>query len=406
MSAEAQTDDEKPQDEAPEESTEATATEAEGDEAASEEAAEESADASAEESEDAGEPEPEPEPVPLAFRTLPPLRGHDGPATAVAYAAGGQWFLTGGADTTVRRYDAISLQETDVMIGHAGSISALAITADEKLFASASEDKTVRVWDTESMQVKFLFRGFTEEISGVAFSPDGSQVVACSLDGTARVWDTGKGKELKVLENDQPFASVAWHPGGTRVMLGASNSVIHAYDVEKWKPDGKPFKGTHGNWVSSVAFSANGKLLASGSLDSSVSRWDQRKGKEQGAYKGGRMWVQAVQCSPEGDYLFASCRDGTISVFSIDGGEEPVAVLEGRGAPINDIAIFARGTRLAAVGDDGTVQVFAIQGMEWGDWSPGGGAVVVEEEESASDGPNPKYYPDGKFDYMIWKADQ
>jgi WD40 repeat protein len=399
VSAEAQTDDEKPQDETPVEG--AAEAPAEGDapvEEATEEATEEEAPAE--------EAEPEPEPVPLAFRALPPLRGHDGSATAVAYAPGGQWFLTGGADSTVRKFDAITLQETDVMIGHAGSVSALAISSDEKFFASASEDKTVRLWDNETLQVKFLFRGFTEAVSGVAFSPDGSQIVACSLDGTARVWDTSKGKEQKVIENEQPLASVAWHPGGTRVMLGASNSVIHPYDADKWKPDGKPFKGSHGNWVSSVAFSANGKLMASGSLDSSVARWDQKKGKEQAGYKGGRMWVQAVQCSPEGDYLFAASRDGTVSVFSVADGEEPVEVLEGRGAPINDIAVFPRGTRLAAVCEDGTIQVFAMQGMEWADWSPGGGAVVVEEEESASSGPNPKYYPDGKFDYMIWKADQ
>lgn len=348
---------------------------------------------------------PPPEPVPLGFRELPPIRAFSGPATAVAYGPSGRILVAGGSDGRVLVVDAISLSVTHELLAHSDEVTAMAVHPEEKFFASASKDRTVRVWDLATLEVKALLRGFTEGVTGVCFSPDGEQVAATSLDKSTRIFGTTTGKEIKALLAEVPVMSCAYFPGGGKLMVGAANSVVQVYDTEKWVPDGKPFKGSHGNWVSSVAFSANGKTFASGCLDRSVSTWDLRKGKEKSTFSGGRAWVQAVQVSPNGDYVLSSSRDGSVVVRGVEASED-AAVLCGRGAPLNDLAIFSRGTRLAAACADGTLQVWAMQGLEWPDWTPGGGAVeVVQEEEAAPSGPNPKYYASGKFDYKLWKSD-
>lgn len=345
-----------------------------------------------------------PEAVPVGFRTLPPMRGHDGPATAVAYAPLGTLVLSGGADGTLRIFDPLRLQVSQELVGHSEAVTALDIDAEEKLFASGSKDRCVRIWDLSTREVRHQLRAFSDEVSDLAFSPDGEKLAAVSHDQTVAVFETATGKELTRIELDVPLCAVTFHPGGKRLFVGAANSVIHAFDTETWEAEGKPFKGTHGNWVTSVACSADGKGLASACLDTSVSFWDQKKGKEKSSFKGGRAWVKSVQMAPEAGYLFAGSRDGTVAVYNVETGERE-AELRTHGEPINDLAIFARGTRLAAACDDGSVQLWALQGMEWSAWSPGGAAQVVEEEvDEGPSGPNPAYYTDGQFDYAKWKA--
>jgi len=300
---------------------------------------------------------------------------------------------------------AVDLMLTDVQVLAKGVDDETLESLEEKLLASGSKDGLVRVWNLPDFTVRHLFSGFDGAVTGVAVSPDGSQVVATSLGKKFQAFDVSNGRLLKSVESEVPLNSVCFHPAGGKIFVGAANSVVNVYDTSKWAPEGKPFKGTHGNWVSSVAFSANGKSFASGCLDRSVAIWDTRKGKEKKSFSGGRSWVQEVQVSPNGDYVFAGSRDGTVTVWGTD-ADEAEAVLEGLGEPVNDIAVFSRGTRLAAALESGVVQVWSLRNLEWPDWSPGGGAVeVVEEEDDAPSGPNPKYYPDGKFNYAIWKAD-
>jgi WD40 repeat protein len=345
-----------------------------------------------------------PEKLPVSFRTLPSMRGFDFPATAVAHSPLGSLILSGGEDGSLLAFDPTALSEVGEMVGHAEAVTGLDVDSREERFASSSKDRCVRIWDFARLDVLHQMRAFQDEVSDVAFSPDGEQVAASSHDKTVAIFEAATGKELHRLELDVPLTSVSYHPGGKRLFVGAANSVIHVFSTETWEAEGKPLKGSHGNWVTSVACSADGKVVASGCQDTSVSVWDLKRGKEKASFKGGRRWVQAVQVAPEGDYLFAGGRDGSVVVMNLGTGEQE-AVLRSREVPINDISIFLRGTRLAAACEDGSIQCFVLRGMEWSAWSPGGTAVVAEgEAEEGATGPNPAYYTNGAFDYAKWKG--
>jgi WD40 repeat protein len=73
----------------------------------------------------------------------------------------------------------------------------------------------------------------------------------------------------------------------------------------------------HTNWVMSVAFSPDGKTLASASVDQTIKLWDVATGKEQATLKGHTEVVFSVAFSPDGKRLASGSKDGTIKLWDV-----------------------------------------------------------------------------------------
>lgn len=87
------------------------------------------------------------------------LVGHDGTVHCVAFAPDGSRLATGGADGTVRIWDAQTYEQLLVLNGHEDYVKDVAFSADGSVLASASGDKTVRVWDTVPIKERRTMAG-------------------------------------------------------------------------------------------------------------------------------------------------------------------------------------------------------------------------------------------------------
>ena len=78
---------------------------------------------------------------------------------------------------------------------------------------------------------------------------------------------------------------------------------------------------THDDRVLSVAYSPDGKILASGSGDHTIKLWDVKTGKEQATLKGHTGQVDSVAYSPDGQMLASGSDDKTIKLWDVGTGK-------------------------------------------------------------------------------------
>ena len=123
------------------------------------------------------------------------------------------------------------------------------------------------------------------------------------------------------------------------------------------KPPGKERLTLKHSGLNGVAFSPDGKRLASASDDGAVKVWDTSTGENVFTLKGHSEPVQSVAFSPDGKRLASASNDQTVKVWDAKTGKD-VLTLKGHSEPIQCVAFSPDGKRLASASDDKTVKVW------------------------------------------------
>ncbi|MCI0464109.1 MAG: WD40 repeat domain-containing protein [Gemmataceae bacterium] len=189
------------------------------------------------------------------------------------------------AGNHVLLFDAQSGQLLRHLTGHFNLVLRVRFSPDGRWLASSSEDRTILLRKADSGRLVHTLTGHTHHVWGLAFSPDSRALATGGLDGNVRLWDVATGK-LRRLVTSKPGTlshagwvfSVAFSPDGKRLASAAADQVVRVWEVNS---EGAAVILQHRSGSShlSVAFSADGKLLAAGS-DTRLRLWDAATLKE------------------------------------------------------------------------------------------------------------------------------
>jgi WD40 repeat protein len=200
------------------------------------------------------------------------LEGHRHSVHAVAFSPCGRYLASASRDTTVVVRAAGTWEVLQTLPGHTRGVNHVAFSPDGELLASAGDDRTVKVWKAATGALLHTLTGHTDRVTGVCFAPDGRRLYSVGWDAKMLEWDVSDGKQMRQV--------AVRTRTGLRLNAVAHGPDGHGYAVAGWDP--QLFVGGeetasltgHTDMVTSVAFSADGRQLASASWDRSVRVWE------------------------------------------------------------------------------------------------------------------------------------
>jgi WD40 repeat protein len=205
--------------------------------------------------------------------------GHEAPITSLTYSPDGKRIATSSWDRSARVWDAASGGPLATLLGHRDWVRGVAFSPDGRTVATAGADGTVSVWDPVAGRVLRTFRGHTQAASGVAFHPAGDRLASSSADKTVKIWDPRRNPEAAVLSSAGPVSAVAFSPDGRTLFVAtyaAGDGDTPRPAVVAWNPAARAVSGTtfgHSDRILSLAVSADGQNVLTGSRDRSVHLW-------------------------------------------------------------------------------------------------------------------------------------
>jgi WD40 repeat protein len=159
-----------------------------------------------------------------------------------------------------------------------------------------------------------------------------------------------------------PVLSVAFSPDGKTLASGQFNGPVQLWDMATHRQIGRPLTG-HTSEVSSVAFSPDGKTLASAGSDGTVRLWDVATHRQIGRPLTDRVpefVMLTVAFSPDGETLASGSNDGRVRLWDVATHRQIGGPLTGHTNWVNSVAFSPDGTTLASGGSDGTVRLWDV----------------------------------------------
>jgi WD40 repeat protein len=324
--------------------------------------------------------------------------------TSLAWSPDGTRLAVGSVSGQFAIYDVAAGKALHLLEkAHEDGCDAIAWRPDSKALATAGRDGKWKLWDAAEGKVLAEHDAGAMWAEHLAWSakPIGERghLLAVGAGRQVSLWNEQGAASGEPLKLQKTVADLAWIMGGATLAIATSTEVI-VHDPADG--DERDFKSR--DPILAMAFSPSGKWLMTGNQDATIHVWDTDGGGEmhmrgfpakvrQLAWHRGSRWlatgggpgiavwdcsgrgpegrmpmlleghtdpVSALQYQPDGDWLASGARDGSLAIWSPTQRQNQISRAR-IGSGVTRVAWSPDGKQLAATGEEGEVQVLAVE---------------------------------------------
>lgn len=305
--------------------------------------------------------------------------------SSFTFSHSGSIIVTGCYDGSIYFWDKDDLTQTRKLQGHVDKVTSVVYSPNSNIYASASIDGTIRLWDSDGEAPKHIITGhtfYTSYVACIEYSPDGSTLASGGMNGDVHLWNAETGQYVQTLGelNDMEktpkvknnhsqngkfkkmVTSIAYAADGKFLAYGTMDNKIHIWDTQNKKhlrmldphiDEKHPYTYMddvrHSHSVYALAYSPDGKILVSGSENGKIRLWNPQRGWWLKTLTEPKKTVTSISFAPDGKTFVSNGDYGKIFMYDVK-KKQHIRTLEAMPSAriISSVAYSPKGKTIAA----------------------------------------------------------